>query len=231
MSNSEKNRNSKNNHGKNNPNKGNAAGKNSPHAKKQNAPASSERKNAERRGADNKSAERKFAAPQGKRNAVFAGTFDPFTIGHADIVRKCLNAYGRLILVVGENPDKKPLFPLEVRVRALKSAYGAEGRITISSFADNKNYHEFLKLNGVTDYVRGIRNDEDLRFERAAEEKNRVAYPEIRTAYVVAKEEFKETSSTRVREAIKKGEDFSAYVPVGAYKIYEDYLKANPVDD
>lgn len=230
---------SKSDKNKNHSDKNNKSGKNIPPIKKQNAPANaasygkknSEKRNAERKSADKNTAEKRVAAPQGKRNAVFAGTFDPFTTGHADIVRKCLNAYGRLILVLGENPDKKPLFPTEVRLKALKSAYGSEGRVTVASFAESKNYPEFLRLNGVTDYVRGIRNDDDLKYERAAEEKNRVTYPEIRTAYVVAKEEFKDVSSTRVREAIKKGEDFSSLVPAGAYKVYEDYLKANPVND
>ena len=81
------------------------------------------------------------------KNAVFAGTFDPLTVGHVNIINKCLKAYGRVIVVVGENPDKKPLFPRSVRLKALKAAFGGEGRVDVLSYADVKNFPAYLKEN------------------------------------------------------------------------------------
>ena len=165
------------------------------------------------------------------KNAVFAGTFDPLTIGHVNIINKCLKAYGRVIVVVGENPDKKPLFPRSIRLKALKAAFGGEGRVDVLSYADVKNFPAYLKENGVTDYVRGIRNDKDLKYEHAAEEKNRLAYPDIKTSYVFATDDYKDISSTKVREMIKRGEDFSALVPAKTLDIYSRFLKENSVNN
>ncbi len=165
------------------------------------------------------------------KNAVFAGTFDPLTVGHVNIINKCLKAYGRVIVVVGENPDKKPMFPKSVRLKALRAAFGSEGRVEVLSYTDVKNFPAYLKENGVTDYVRGIRDGKDLKYERAAEEKNRLAYPDIRTSYVFATDDYKDISSTKVRETIKRGEDFSALVPQETLDIYSRFLQENPINN
>lgn len=150
-------------------------------------------------------------------NCVFAGTFDPFTVGHEDIVERCKSIFGKVFVVVGENPEKKPFFSLSLRVAAIKAQYSGDEKVEVLSFAETKNYAEFLKVRGVTAYVRGIRNAADFDFERRAETKNKSLYSGVETVYLSADNEI---SSTAVRKLIAVQEDYSKFVPQKAYKVY-----------
>ncbi len=141
-------------------------------------------------------------------NCVFAGTFDPVTKGHVSIINKCCLKYDMVLVVVGENPNKQCLFTREERVKLLKKCFENNAKVKVIAYYELKeNYADFLKKQGVTDYVRGIRNDEDLKFEKQYEEKNQEIYPFITTKYIECDDIFKSVSSTIVKEQIKK-EDY-----------------------
>ena len=156
---------------------------------------------------------------------VFAGTFDPFTVGHESIVKECEKRFDEVFLVVGENPDKKPFFPLSVRVSALNGLYPSGGKVRVIGYRDIPDYAAFLKSEGVTAYVRGIRDEKDLAYERAAEKRNEQLYPFVKTEYIAAAEQYRSVSSTFIRALIGKGEDFSSLVPEKTFEEYKEYIR------
>lgn len=157
------------------------------------------------------------------KNCVFAGTFDPFTNGHKKITEICKRLFDKVYVVVGENPDKSPFFPPDVRLAAISAEFEGDGAVETLFYSDVENYAEFLKQNGVVAYIRGIRNTEDFLFERRAEEKNRKIYPDIVTLYLSA-DGCGDISSTAVRGVIRDGGDFSGLVPEKAYGVIAEYL-------
>lgn len=156
---------------------------------------------------------------------VFAGTFDPFTVGHESIVKECEKRFDEVFLVVGENPDKKPFFPLSIRVSALNGLYPSGGKVRVIGYRDIPDYAAFLKSEGVTAYVRGIRDEKDLAYERAAEKRNEQLYPFVKTEYIAAEKGFEKVSSTYIRGLIGKGEDFSSLVPEKTFEEYKEYIR------
>ena len=148
------------------------------------------------------------------KNCVFAGSFDPLTNGHVAVIDKCLNVYDKVFIVLGKNPNKKPMFSEEERGKMLFKVYGNNPKVEIVSFGDyENNYGKFLSDNNVEDYVRGIRDEKDLGFEKGYEEKNKKLYPFVKTVYIYIDGKNAKISSSMVREMIKRGEDFSGFVP------------------
>lgn len=162
------------------------------------------------------------------KNCVFAGTFDPFTNGHKKITEICKRLFDKVYVVVGENPDKSPFFPPDVRLAAISAEFEGDDAVETLFYSDVENYAEFLKQNGVVAYIRGIRNTEDFLFERRAEEKNRKIYPEIVTLYLSA-DGCGDISSTAVRGVIRDGGDFSKFVPPKVYAVISEYLKKRDI--
>ena len=149
-----------------------------------------------------------------KENCVFAGTFDPITNGHKQIIDACLKEYNKVFVVIGENPNKKTTFPLDVRKEFIKNVYKTQPRVEVICYSDKKaNYKKFLLDNEITSYVRGIRDEKDLEFEKKYEEKNGELYPFVKTVYKKADEKYKTVSSSGIKEKIKNGEDTDGLVP------------------
>ena len=162
------------------------------------------------------------------KTCVFAGTFDPFTLGHKSMVDECLNRFGKVIIVIGENPLKRSVMPTADRKLAIDACYKNDGRVLTVCYKEIKqNFSEFLISQGATVYVRGIRNDADLEFEKAMEQKNKKLYPFITTEYIYAEQSVKEVSSTAVRELILKGESINKLVPSECLDIVLQSFRAN----
>lgn len=158
-----------------------------------------------------------------KENCVFAGTFDPITNGHKDIIEKCLKDYNKVFIIIGENPTKKATFPLEARKTFIAKTFADESRAEVVCYADKKeDYKKFLIDNEITSYVRGIRNEKDLQFEKQYEEKNKELYPSVKTVYISADEKYKNCSSTYIKEKLEKGEDITDLIPK---EIKDDLIK------
>ncbi len=154
---------------------------------------------------------------------VFAGTFDPLTKGHEAIIKKAAELYGGVLVVLGENPDKKCFFSEEERLNVLSSAL-TEGGVEVVSYSKVPDYVSFLKNRGVKYYVRGIRDDADMKYEAAAEKVNAKLYPFLKTVYIRADDVNAEISSTAVRKAIACGKDFSSMLSERAYAAIMDLL-------
>lgn len=158
--------------------------------------------------------------------AVYAGTFDPITIGHENSVLSALDIFGKLYLVIGENPKKTPYLTMEERFELVKATFiGKNVEILKYSDFENQNaYTDFLTENGVKYYVRGIRNTEDFSYEKKAEKRNSYIYPNIVTVYLFCRKEFKNVSSSKVKSLIKKDENAELYIPVSAQKLFAEIM-------
>lgn len=147
------------------------------------------------------------------KKCIYAGSFDPLTIGHEDIIEKCLEGFDSVLIVIGENANKNCYFSLDERKRIINAVYGEDKRVEVIDYASNKDrYSEFLKEKGYNYYVRGIRNEKDKAFEDAYKKINEKEYPFITTEYIYASKKYSLISSTIVREKIIKNEDFSSLV-------------------
>jgi pantetheine-phosphate adenylyltransferase len=146
-----------------------------------------------------------------QKNAVFPGSFDPFTIGHESIVRRALPMFDNIIIAIGINSEKKSFFPLEKRISWLKKIFEKESNVIIDT------YHgltiDFCKKNNAKFILRGLRTTVDFEFEYAIAQMNKQMYPEIETVFLLSIPEYSGINSTIVREVVRLGGDATMFVP------------------
>ncbi len=154
---------------------------------------------------------------------LFAGTFDPVTRGHFDTVINLNKKYDKVVVAIGVNPQKKPCFSLEERLAFLEEAFKDYPFVEVDHY-DGLTV-DFMKKKGIKVLVRGIRNSTDLEYEKKNEALSKGIYPELVTEYVNASEGEENLSSTKVRECIKEGKEFSSLVPNNAYLLIKKAIE------
>lgn len=143
--------------------------------------------------------------------AIFPGSFDPFTIGHADIVRRALPLFDEIIIGIGINHLKKPLFPLEERVERIRKAFADEPKVKVIPF-DSLTV-DFAREHGAQYLLRGIRTTADFEYERTMADANRqLAEEGIETIVLFTRPELAHISSSLVRDLASHGKDISPYI-------------------
>jgi pantetheine-phosphate adenylyltransferase len=145
--------------------------------------------------------------------AVFPGSFDPITRGHDSIVRRALPLFDKIILAIGDNPDKKPFFPLEKRISWLEMLYKDKSHIKVIVYSGLTV--EFCKQNNAKYILRGLRTSVDFEFERTIGLMNKALYNEIETVFLLCDPAYAALSSSIVRDILKNGGDVSNFVPEG----------------
>jgi pantetheine-phosphate adenylyltransferase len=142
--------------------------------------------------------------------AVFAGSFDPFTVGHCDLVKRAAGLFDCLIVVVAQNTNKKNLFDAETRKAMVEAAVSEIPNVKVAVYGGLTV--DFMKSVGARYLVRGIRNASDLDAEQAVAWNNKVIYGdgEIETVLLLSAQEHLVVSSTLVRELLKCGANKSA---------------------
>jgi pantetheine-phosphate adenylyltransferase len=144
------------------------------------------------------------------RIALFPGSFDPFTVGHASIVRRALPLFDKIIIAVGINEAKKTLFSVEHRVNEIRRIYSKEPRIEVQSYATLTI--DFAQKSGANFILRGLRSVRDFEYERdIAEMNSRIAG--IETVLLFTEHQYACISSSAVRELISYGKDVKDYLP------------------
>lgn len=142
--------------------------------------------------------------------ALFTGSFDPFTIGHADIVRRALPLVSRLVIGVGVNPDKRTLFSPEERVAAIRRLYATEPRVSVVAYADLTV--DLARREGAQFIVRGVRSVKDFEYERDQAEYNR-QLGHIDTLLLPADPTLAHVSSSAYRELRHFGKEAGWMIP------------------
>jgi len=146
----------------------------------------------------------------GHRVAVFAGSFDPFTVGHLDLVKRAAMMFDSLFVVVAQNASKKNLFDAETRKAMVEAAVSEFSNVTV--VVHGGLTVDFMKTVGAHYLVRGIRNSSDLDAEQAVAWNNKVIYGngDVETVLLLSAQEHLVVSSTLVRELLKCGAEKSA---------------------
>jgi pantetheine-phosphate adenylyltransferase len=148
--------------------------------------------------------------PPKPRTAVYSGTFDPFTLGHADVVRRAAALFDQIIIAVAAAHHKKTVFSLEQRVDQVCEATLSIKHIRVLPF--DGLIVDFCKTHEATVIVRGIRNLTDFDYEAQMAAMNRKLRPEVETVFVLPDAAVQCISSTLVREISKLGGNVSQMV-------------------
>ena len=144
------------------------------------------------------------------RVAIFPGSFDPFTVGHYDIVKRALPLFDEIVIGVGVNAQKKPLFTEEERVAAIRKAFQDEPKVRVQVYETLTV--DFAREVGATFMLRGVRSTTDFEYEKAFAEANK-QLSGIETVLMLTKPEYEHISSSLVRDLYSYGKDISPYLP------------------
>ncbi len=151
------------------------------------------------------------------KKCVFAGTFDPFTVGHADTVTKCLALFDEVVVAVASNRQKSCMFSGKERAEMVSAVYEKEPRVKVLPW--DGVIAELLRQENTPFYVRGLRNATDFDYETADFYASRDLSPEMITLYIPAEQKNLHISSTLVRNCILFGTPYENYVPEAVYRL------------
>lgn len=143
--------------------------------------------------------------------AVCAGTFDPITMGHLDVIERAARVFPRVVIGVATNPGKNPLFALEERIELVKQSTAHIPGIEIDSFSGL--LVDFAESKDVKVIVRGLRAFSDFEYEFQMALTNRRLKPALETVFLMPKQDYSYVSSSNVREVAQLGGDTSQFVP------------------
>jgi pantetheine-phosphate adenylyltransferase len=144
------------------------------------------------------------------KRAIFPGSFDPFTIGHHDIVLRGLQLFDEIIIGIGHNINKRDAFPLEERINSIQHAFNGEPRIKVMAY-DGLTV-DFAAEQHAQFILRGVRSVQDFEYERNIAEANK-QLSGIETVLLYTRPEFAHISSTLLRDLHSHGKDISLYLP------------------
>ena len=150
------------------------------------------------------------------KKAIFPGTFDPFTLGHLDILNRSKLIFDEVIVGVGRNNNKKTMFSVDDRIKFIKSVVTNSDNIKVTSSEGlTIDFCKSVKANFI---VRGVRNNGDFEFEKAIARTNRLL-SKIETVFLLTSAKTSFVSSSIVRELIENNGDFSELVHENISKI------------
>ena len=144
--------------------------------------------------------------------ALFAGSFDPFTNGHLDILRQAAEIFDEVIIAIAFNSEKKGFLPVEKRLGLIIKGVAGLDNVSVDSYEGLTV--DYAKKNGVKILVRGVRMPSDFEYEQQIASVNQSLAPEIKTVFFTPKPENAFISSTMVREVYQNKGDVSKFVPV-----------------
>ena len=144
------------------------------------------------------------------KTGLFAGTFDPFTIGHASVVRRALQLFDRVVVAVGVNDAKHPETTAQQRVEAIRNLYADDERVTVVAYSGLTV--DVAREHGAAFIVKGVRSVRDYESEREQAEVNR-RLAGIDTVLLMAEPGLEAVSSSTVRSLRSFGRDVSEFLP------------------
>lgn len=144
------------------------------------------------------------------KRAIFPGSFDPFTLGHYDIISRGLDLFDELIIAIGVNSSKKYMFSLEERKQFIEDSFKGNPKIKVVTYKGLTV--DFCQQNDVKFILRGLRNPADFEFEKAIAHTNRDLAP-IETVFLLTAASTSYISSSIVREVIRYNGDYTKLVP------------------
>jgi pantetheine-phosphate adenylyltransferase len=143
--------------------------------------------------------------------AIYAGTFDPLTYGHLDVIERAARIFPRVVVGVAASQEKSPLFSLEERMDLVRAVTQELAGVEVAPFSGL--LVDFAEQQEVEVIVRGLRAFSDFEFEFQMALTNRTMKPKIETLFLMPKQDYSYVSSSNVREVAKMGGDISQFVP------------------
>ncbi len=143
--------------------------------------------------------------------ALYAGSFDPMTLGHLDIIKRASRIFDELVIGVTVNLEKKTMFTFEERMDMIKEVTKDMPNVTVDKCEGL--LADFVNNNGFNVVVRGLRNTMDFDDEMSMDQLHKHLYKNAETIYITAKDEFSFISSTMARQVVSLGGDGSMLVP------------------
>lgn len=147
------------------------------------------------------------------KTALFPGSFDPFTAGHLNILKRALTMFDEVVVAAGVNQDKRGFFSTEQRLDIINDTVRGIPGVKVISY-DGLTIDICRQL-GIRHIVRGVRNMIDFENERAIADANRRLAPEIETIIIPTAQEFAHISSSAVRDILSHHGDTSLFLPEG----------------
>jgi pantetheine-phosphate adenylyltransferase len=147
------------------------------------------------------------------KKALFPGSFDPFTSGHLNILKRALTIFDKVVVAVGVNQDKRGFFTMEQREDIIRQATVGMDGVEITHY-DGLTI-ELCRERGIRHIVRGVRNMTDFDNEQAICDANRHLAPEVDTIIIPTAQEFSHISSSAVRDVVRHRGDTSMFIPEG----------------
>lgn len=151
-----------------------------------------------------------------QRICLFPGTFDPLTLGHVDIIDRAMPLFDKIIVGVGLNASKVPMFSAEQRVQWINEIYKDEERVEGALYEGlTINY---CKEIGARFILRGIRYVSDFEYEKTIADANRTLDKTIETVFLTGEPKYTSVASTIVRDIIRNGGDARLFLPAVVYE-------------
>jgi len=146
-----------------------------------------------------------------KKIAVYAGSFDPVTYGHIDIINRAARIFDQIIVAVAHNIEKEPLFDVKERVSMMKRVTHNIPNIKVDDFTGLAV--DYVSKSGANVLIRGLRMVSDFEYEFQMALTNRKLNEKIETIFLMPNEAYSYLSSTLIKEAASLGADVSNFVP------------------
>ena len=146
-----------------------------------------------------------------KKIALFPGSFDPFTNGHLDVVRRGVGLFDEIIIAIGTNSSKQRYLPVEWMIAQLEALFADEPRVSVRSYRGLTT--EFARETGARYLLRGLRNTLDFEYENAIAQANRHLHSDLETVFLLTSPTLAGVSSTIIREIHRFGGDVTPFVP------------------
>lgn len=144
------------------------------------------------------------------KRALFPGSFDPFTVGHLDIVTRGVKIFDEIVIGIGTNSEKKHMFTLAERRAFIEACFNQESAVRVETYEGLTI--DFCKAIEADFILRGVRNNGDFEFEKAIARTNR-HLSKIETVFLLTSAETSYISSSIVREIIRNKGDYSTFIP------------------
>lgn len=161
------------------------------------------------------------------KKCVFAGTFDPPTVGHADVIEKCLKIFDHVVAAILINPQKHSMLSVEQRLSLLCKLYGDNKNVTVRTFSGTAA--DLLREENTPFYVRGVRDGIDFEYENRNHFASRRLMPELITIYLPCEQKHMHVSSTLVRNSILFKKDYADLVPSAILSDIQNMLEDKDV--
>ena len=155
------------------------------------------------------------------RIALYAGSFDPVTNGHLDVVRHAVRLADRLVIAIGVHPGKTPLFTAEERTAMLHencAPFAREAKCELSCTTFSNLVVDAARKAGATILIRGVRDGTDLDYEMQMAGMNETMAPELQTVFLPASPSVRTITATLVRQIASMGGDIRPFVPTAVAK-------------